>query len=90
MGKHLALWFAMCVVVSVFVAYLSSRTLGAGEDYLAVFRVAGTAALLGYAGAHASDSIWKGQSWSNTCKHIFDGLMYALVTAGFFGWLWPS
>jgi hypothetical protein len=22
-------------------------------------------------------------------KHAFDGLVYALLTAGIFGWLWP-
>ena len=35
------------------------------------------------------DSIWKGQPWSATLKSVFDGLLYALVTAGVFGWLWP-
>jgi len=23
-------------------------------------------------------------------KHAFDGLVYGLLTAGVFGWLWPS
>jgi hypothetical protein len=27
--------------------------------------------------------------WSATLKNMFDGLLYALVTAGTFGWLWP-
>jgi hypothetical protein len=25
-----------------------------------------------------------------TFKHIFDSLIYALLTAGVFGWLWPA
>ena len=33
--------------------------------------------------------IWKGQPWSNVLKESFDGLIYALLTAGTFGWLWP-
>lgn len=90
MGKPLGLWFAMTLVIGVFVAYLTGRTLGAGAHYLEVFRVAGTAAFLGYAGSVASESIWKGQPWSTSAKHIFDGLVYALLTAGVFGWLWPS
>jgi hypothetical protein len=89
MGKYLGTWFVYCVAISFVVAYLTGRTLVAGAPYLAVFRVAGTAAFLGYAGGHAADSIWKGQPWSTTAKHIFDGLVYALLTGGTFGWLWP-
>jgi hypothetical protein len=89
MGSFLAKWFTYCVVISLVAAYLTGRTLATGAPYLTVFRVAGTAAFLGYAGAHASDSIWKGQSWSTTFKHIFDGLIYGMLTGGTFGWLWP-
>jgi hypothetical protein len=90
MWKHLVQWFIYCLVLGVFVAYLAGRTLGPGAEYLTVFRVAGTAGFLGYAAAHASDSIWKGQSWSTTINHMFDGLVYGLLTAGLFGWLWPQ
>jgi hypothetical protein len=90
MGKSLVQWFVFSVVISFLVAYIASRTLGAGTHYLQVFRVAGAVAFLGYAGAQPMDSIWKGQKWSTTFKHVFDGLVYALVTAGCFGWLWPQ
>ena len=36
------------------------------------------------------DPIWKGGLWSVAAKNAFDGLLYALVTAGAFGWLWPA
>lgn len=90
MGKSLLSWFVFCLVIGVFVAYLVSRTVDPGAEYLTVFRIAGTVAFLGYAGAAATDSIWKGMPWSITSKHIFDGLVYALLTAGVFGWLWPA
>jgi hypothetical protein len=35
-----------------------------------------------------ANGIWKGQPWSVVLKETFDGLIYALVTAGTFGWLW--
>jgi hypothetical protein len=89
MGKYLAIWFFYSVVVSVFVAYLTGHTVAAGSDYLAVFRVAGTAAFMTYGLSATVDSIWKGAPWATTIKHIFDGLLYGLVTAGVFGWLWP-
>ena len=87
MAKFLGQWFAFCLVIGVFAAYMVSRTLGAGADYLAVFRVAGTTAFLGYSAAEPIASIWKGQPWSVTMKHVFDGLIYALLTGGVFGWL---
>ena len=71
-------------------AYIAGRTLSPGEEYLQVFRVTGAAAFLGYAGAIAQDAIWTGQSWSATMKSTFDGLVYGLLTAGVFGWLWPQ
>jgi hypothetical protein len=90
MGKSLGFWFIYLVLVSVVVAYLTSRTVAPGADYLAVFRVAGTSAFLAYGGAVPVGSIWFGQSWSASLKSIIDGLFYGLLTAGTFGWLWPS
>lgn len=90
MGKNLVLWFLYCLVISIFAAYLSGRLLAPGTAYLQVFRVVGTVAWLGYGAAHAQESIWSGRSWVVTLKHLFDGLIYALLTAGTFGWLWPT
>jgi hypothetical protein len=90
MGKSLLLWFVYCLVVGVFAAYLAGRTLGPGADYLTVFRITGTVAFLGYAGGEVVDTIWKAQSTANTVKGVIDGLVYALLTAGAFGWLWPA
>ncbi len=90
MGKNLAQWFVYSVVIGVLVAYLTGRTLGPGTHYLQVFRVAGTVAFLAYAGATPIASIWFGRKWSTTLKTAVDGLAYALLTAGTFGWLWPQ
>jgi hypothetical protein len=76
--------------VSVFAAYIAGRALAAGSDYLAVFRFAGTTAFLGYAAALWQASIWYHRPWTTSLKSTLDGLLYGLVTAGTFGWLWPS
>jgi len=89
MPKFLIQWFGFCLVVGFFVAYLAGHTVASGTDYLAVFRVVGTAAFLAYGLGLLSNGIWKGQMWSATIKEVVDGLVYALVTAGTFGWLWP-
>src|SRR5439155_869646 len=90
MGKNMVQWFLYCVVIGIFAAYLSSRTLAPGTAFLQVFRVVGIAALLGYGAAHAQESIWSGRSWVVTFKHLFDSVIYAVLTAGIFGWLWPK
>ena len=89
MGGLLSQWFAYSIVVSVFAGYLASRFLPPGAHYLQVFRLVGTSAFMGYALALAQHSIWYKRSWSTTLKSTFDGLVYALMTAGTFGWLWP-
>jgi hypothetical protein len=89
MPKFLGLWFFYCLLIGFFVAYLTAHTVAPGAYYLRVFRIVGTAAFLAYGVGHISDGIWKGQTWSFTIKEVIDGLVYALLTAGTFGWLWP-
>ena len=89
MGPLLGAWFLYSIGISVFAAYVAGRTLAAGAPYLAVFRIVGTVVFLGYAGAHIQAAIWRGQPWSATIKDVIDGLIYGLLSAGVFGWLWP-
>jgi hypothetical protein len=51
--------------------------------------VAGTAGFLAYGLGNLSNGIWMGQTWGVTIKEVFDGLIFGLLTAGTFGWLWP-
>jgi hypothetical protein len=89
MGQQLTLWFLYAVVVGAFAAYVAGRALPPGTPYLAVFRFAGVTAFVGYAVALWQMSIWYRRSWTTTIKATVDGLIYALLTAGTFGWLWP-
>jgi hypothetical protein len=90
MGRQLALWFLYSVVVSVMAGYVTGRALGFGADYLQVFRFTGVTALAAYSVALAQQAIWYARSWNSTLKSMADGLIYALLTAGVFGWLWPG
>jgi len=90
MGKSLLLWFLYCVVMGIFAAYISGHALAPGAHYLEVFRFAGASAFGGYALALMQNSIWFKRAWSSTLKSMADGLLYALLTAGVFGWLWPA
>ena len=89
MGKNLAQWFLFSIVVGVFAAYVAGRALPAGAPYLAVFRFAGVTAFLAYSAALWPISIWYRRAWTTTIKATVDGLLYGLLTAGTFGWLWP-
>jgi hypothetical protein len=90
MGRNLALWFLYSLVVGLFAAYVASRALATGTDYLRVFQVTGATAFIGYSAALWQMSIWYRRSWTITLKSTVDGLVYALLTAGTFGWLWPQ
>jgi hypothetical protein len=90
MGSSLVQWFIYCLVVGVFAAYIAGQALPAGAHYLEVFRFAGCTAFTAYSLAIIQGPIWYKTSWATTFKNVFDGLVYALVTAGFFGWLWPT
>ena len=89
MGPMLLQWFLFILVVSFFIAYLAAHTLAHGAPYLEVFRVVGAAGFLAYAAGQVPAAIWMGKPWSVAGKEVFDGLIYGLVTAGTFGWLWP-
>lgn len=93
MGKMLGMWFLHLLIVGVFVAYVSSHA-GLGvrtaDNYLSIFRVAGASALLAHAGYALPMCIWHGQPWSQLPGRLFDGVVYALLTAGAFAWLWPT
>jgi hypothetical protein len=89
MGTNLLRWFLFILVVSVFAAYIASRGLGPGAQYLRVHQLAGASAFGAYVFAAWPISIWYHRSWGQAIKETVDGLIYASLTGGVFGWLWP-
>jgi hypothetical protein len=90
MGKMMALWFLHLLVIALFAGYIASHALAPGAHYLNVFRYVGSAAFLALSLGLPVNSIWYSREWSTTFKLMFDGLIYSLVMAGVFGWLWPK
>jgi hypothetical protein len=90
MGRALFCWFLYCVAVMVFAAYVAGRALGPGAPYLEVFRFVGTVAFTAFTFALWQQSIWFRRAWRTTILATIDGLIYALLAAGVFGWLWPK
>jgi len=89
MARPLAGWFIYIIVVGIFAGYVAGRALPPGSPYLQVFRFVGTVAFVGFSLALWQMSIWYRRSWSTTIKSTIDGLIYGMLMAGVFGWLWP-
>jgi len=87
MGSKLVMMFAYNLVVAIVCAYVVSRTLSPGAEYLEVFRISGTVAFIAYGMAYVQESIWFGRQWSSTLMTFLDALIYAVLTGGVFGWL---
>ena len=90
MTGNLIGWFLFSVVVSFFTAYVAGVALPKGTDYLKVFQIAGTVSFMGYSLGQVPQSIWYRKDWGTTIRSMIDGLIFGLMTAGTFGWLWPK
>jgi hypothetical protein len=89
MGPRLVRSALFFLVVSIIVAYVAGRALPADAHYLMVFRVTCTISWLAYGFGSIPESIWFGRPWASQIRTLADGLLYGLLTAGVFGWLWP-
>jgi hypothetical protein len=90
MDGSLAMWFVYSIIVGILSTYIAGRARGPDAEYLSVFRFVACMAFVGYSLALLQNSIWYKRNWSAILKPAFDGLVYAVFTAGAFGWLWPS
>lgn len=90
MGKPLIQWLVYCLVISVIIAAVAVATLSPGDGFMMVFHSVAIYGAMTYSGAHAMGAIWFGNSWGRAVKEIVDGILYALVTAVIFAWLWPA
>jgi hypothetical protein len=89
MGKMMGQSIVFYLIVNVFLAYVGSHTFVGHPTYLQVYRVIGTVAFMSYFFATVPECIWFGRPWKTQWIQIVDALLYAGMTAGTFGWLWP-
>ena len=90
MAAMMIQWFVFLLLVALFAAYIASHALAPGAHYHDVFRFVGATAFMGFSFAQLPQSIWYRRAWGTTFKLMFDGLIYACLVAGTFGWLWPK
>ena len=89
MGKPLALWFLLSLIIAVVAGYLASKTVPVGASFLAVCRVTSLVTFLAYACGSVQGAIWMGKPWNSAAKEVLDAFIYGLVSALAFAWLWP-
>lgn len=89
MGGSLVGWFVFCAVVSLLAAYVAGLHIGSGADYLTVFRTVSAVTFMGYVLGNWPNTIWYKRNLGTMLRTSLDGLFFAFLTGGVFGWLWP-
>jgi len=89
MTRELVLWFVYLIVVGILTAYVAAHALLPGAPFRAVIRFAGLVSFIAYSSALWQLSIWYRRSWGITFKATVDSLIYAVITALTFAYLWP-
>lgn len=90
LGPALLKWFVYSLIVSVFCGYLAAIRNGPGAEFGVIFQMTGATAFLGYVFSHVHEWTWKGLDTGIMVRFAIDGVVYCLVTAATFAWLWPS
>ena len=90
MAVNMIWTFLVTLFVSLVVGYIGHWTLRQGIDSGRIWRVIGASALLGYTTGGLANAIWFQTPRSTMAKNIFDGIVYAAITAAIFCWLWPA
>ena len=89
MGAAMGQWFVLNLVIAFAAGYLAAHTLPMGASFLGVSRIVGSVVFLAYACGGLSQAIWMGRPWPSAFRDVLDALLYGLVCAIAFGWLWP-
>jgi hypothetical protein len=89
MGSALGLWFAFTLLVATISAAIPLQIYGLGGERHAVAHLAALVTLLTYAGGSIQQGIWMGKPWRSVAKDLLDALIFAVVTAFAFAFLWP-
>ncbi len=90
MGLNMLWVFVFYLVVGIFVGYLTALACEPGTEYMTVFRVAGTAAIMAHTLASFPHSIWFRTPARAILTNLVDGIVFGLLTAGTFAALCPE
>lgn len=90
MGLFMFTSLILYMVVGLFIAYVAFHSLPPETPYLGRFRITGAMAVAIYCLGRLPNDIWFRTPGTSIARAMLDGVIYGLVTAGTFGWLWPK
>lgn len=90
MGKLVGQQMLYFLVGCALIAWCATLVLAPGAVYMNVFKFVAPVAFLAFGWGVVPFSIWYGHPWSTTAKYLLDALIYGLIVAGSFAWLWPE
>jgi hypothetical protein len=89
MRRNMALSLLVFLAVAFLDAYVAFHALGPAPRPRAVFRIVGTVGFMTFGVASVFDSIWYHRPWRAYVSDVIDALLFGLVMACVFAWLWP-
>jgi len=88
-GMNLLKTFTVFLVITIMVAYITGLAVGPGAEYMRVFRIAATTAILGHCMGGLCGAFFLGKPTRFIITDFIDGVVYALITAGILASMWP-
>ncbi|MEP7157640.1 MAG: hypothetical protein ABI905_17790 [Betaproteobacteria bacterium] len=90
MGTYLGGWFVFVLVVAALAGCLAMCALPAGKEHAQrAGHLVGMISFLTYFGGSVQMAIWMGKPWSTVFKDLLDSVIYGVISALVFWWLWP-
>lgn len=89
MAKLLSQWFVLSLVVAAIAGLMAVQTVGLQGDGHDAGHLVGLASLLAYSAGSVIDGIWMYKPWRSVAKDLLDAVIYAIISALTFMWLWP-
>ena len=90
MGKALGMWFAYCLAVAALAGCIAISVIAVGKaNGQGGGCLVGMISLLTYFGGSVQMAIWMGKPWSAVAKDLLDSVIFSIISALVFMWLWP-
>jgi hypothetical protein len=90
MAPALTQWFIYTVAIAAITGGIALQTYGLKGDPRHAAHLVGVMSLLAYAAGSVQMGIWMGKPWRSVGKDVLDGVIYGVISAFTFMWLWPS
>ena len=89
MGATLLQWFLLSLVIAALAGCLAREAYAATSDAQAAGYLVGMVSFLAYSAGSVTLGIWMAKPWGAVLKDLLDGLIYGVISACTFMWLWP-